>query len=76
VKAGIAVDDWKLPVFRQRLTEAGYTYEDAGEAMPGITMLTVVTNDLLKLKRVLQDCQSECARTGPPKGGNHDRRPH
>lgn len=67
-KAGIAVDDWKLPVFRERLTAAGYTYEDAGEAMPGITMLTVVTDDLLKLKGVLEGCQAECRRQGKPKG--------
>ena len=30
VKAGIGVDNWKLPVFRKRLKEAGYQYENAG----------------------------------------------
>jgi hypothetical protein len=28
MKAGIAVDNYKLPVFRKRLKEAGYAYQD------------------------------------------------
>ena len=59
MKAGIAVDDWKLPVFRKRLRKAGYRYED-GPLVGGTTLLTVETNDMLKLKRVLEQCQSEC----------------
>lgn len=60
LKAGIAVDDWKLPVFRKRLTEAGYTYEDAGPFTDGTTMLHVKTNNILALKKVLEACQAEC----------------
>lgn len=61
-KAGIAVDDWKLPVFRKRLKAAGYTYEDAGSLTPGTTTLTVQTDNILALKKVLEQCQSECAK--------------
>jgi hypothetical protein len=60
MKAGIAVEDWKLPVFRKRLTEAGYEYEDGGSLTPGTTLLTVETSDMLKLKKVLEECQREC----------------
>ena len=60
MKAGIAVDDWKLPVFRRRLTEAGFKYKDAGALMIGVTFLTVEYDDMLKLKRVLEACQGEC----------------
>ena len=60
MKAGIAVDNWKLPVFRKRLTEAGYAYDDAGELTPGTTLLTVKMTDMLALKKVLERCQSEC----------------
>jgi hypothetical protein len=67
MKAGIAVDDWKLPVFRRRLTEAGYTYEDAGPLTGAVTLLKVETDNLLKLKATLEECQAECAKTGKPK---------
>ena len=61
MKAGIAVDDWKLPVFRKRLTEAGFKYEDAGEMTPNVTLLKVETDNMFKLKNVLEKCQAECA---------------
>jgi hypothetical protein len=61
MKAGIAVDDWKLPVFRKRLTAAGYKYEDGGALTSGVTLLTVKTNNMFALKKVLEECQAECA---------------
>lgn len=60
MKAGIAVDDWKLPVFRKRLDAAGYRYEDGGSLIGETTLLTVETNDMLALKKVLEECQAEC----------------
>jgi hypothetical protein len=60
MKAAIAVDDWKLPVFRKRLTEAGYAYSDAGGFLGSNTILHVETNDILALKKVLEKCQAEC----------------
>lgn len=66
MKAGIAVDDWKLPVFRKRLTEAGYDYTDAGGLTADTTFLTVETNNFLKLKKVVEQCQDECRRKGKP----------
>lgn len=60
MKAGIAVDDWKLPVFRKRLTEAGYTYADGGPLPGDVTLLTVKTDNMLKLKALLEKCQAEC----------------
>ncbi len=61
MKAGIAVDDWKLPVFRQRLTEAGFTYTDAGGLTHNTTVLTVVTDDVSRLGDVVKACQRECS---------------
>lgn len=60
LKAGIAVDDWKLPVFRKRLEEAGYTYEDRGPLTGDTTMLSVETDDIRALAGVLEKCQAEC----------------
>ncbi len=60
MKAGIGVDNWKLPVFRKRLKAAGYQYEDAGPLTGDTTLLTVKTGDILKLKKLLEECQTEC----------------
>ena len=60
MKAGIAVDNWKLPVFRRRLSEAGYAYEDGGGLTGDTTLLTVETDNMFKLKKVLEECQAEC----------------
>jgi len=60
LKAGIGVDNWKLPVFRKRLKEAGYDYKDAGPLTGDTTLLTVETNNMLALKKVLEQCQAEC----------------
>lgn len=62
MKAGIAVDDWKLPVFRKRLKAAGFTYTDGGPLTGNTTLLTVETDDLAKLRDVLEQCQSEARR--------------
>lgn len=60
MKAAIAVDNWKLAVFRKRLTEAGFEYKDAGAFTPNVTILTVITDDLSKLHELLKKCQNEC----------------
>lgn len=62
MKAGIAVDDWKLPVFRERLAAAGYQYHDAGALTGNTTLLQVETDNILRLKAVLEGCQTECAK--------------
>ncbi len=60
MKAGIVLDDWKLPVFRRRLTDAGYEYTDAGGFTHDTTVLTVETDNPLALKKVLEEAYAEC----------------
>lgn len=67
MKAGIAVDNWKLPVFRKRLTDAGYAYTDAGGLTHDTTILTVETNNMFALKKVIEGCQAECRKQGAPR---------
>lgn len=62
MKTAIAVDNWKLPVFRRRLRKAGYSYQDGGALTGDTTLLTVETNNILALKKVLEKCQDECRR--------------
>ena len=69
MKAAIAVDDWKLPVFRKRLTEGGFKYTDAGALTGNSTILTVeyISSNFSELSQIVQNCQNECARKGKPK---------
>lgn len=62
MKAGIVLDDWKLSVFRRRLTDAGFTYTDAGAFTGDTTTLHVQyeAEQLPELKRVLEEAQYEC----------------
>lgn len=63
MKVGIAVDNWKLPVFRKRLTEAGYEYQDGGARTFEATLLTVHADDMLALGKVIEACQAECRKS-------------
>ena len=65
MKVGIAVDNWKLPVFRRRLEAAGYRYEDGGGLTQDATILTVETTDILALKKVIEACQNDCRKARP-----------
>ena len=62
-KAGIMLDDWKLPIFEKALDEAGFEYEQS----PGITeytlLLTVETDDLHALSEVVKKTNDEAARS-------------
>lgn len=60
LRVGIAVDNWKLPVFRRLLTEAGYAYRDGGALTAETTFLKVETSNILDLKSVIERCQEEC----------------
>lgn len=62
--AGIAVDDWKLPVFRKRLEDAGFEYEDAGGIGSSATILKVRTAEVARLTAVIANANAECARKG------------
>ena len=62
MKVAIAVDNWKLPIFRKQLTDAGYVYTDGGALTHDTTLLTVETDDITALGKVLVACQAEAAR--------------
>lgn len=57
MKVVIVVDDWKLKTFREKLTEAGYEYTDAGAFTDDTTILKVETDNIFRLQGVLKDCQ-------------------
>jgi hypothetical protein len=59
--AGIAIDDWKLPIFKRHLDAAGYSYTEH----PGLTKdtltLKVTCEWVHKLTPVVQAANDECA---------------
>lgn len=63
MKAAIALDKWKLPIFKKHLDKAGFKYTKH----PGLTKdsvtLTVKTESISRLKPVVIAANSEAART-------------
>ena len=57
---GIAIDDWKLPVFKRHLDRAGYSYTQH----PGLTkdtlFLKVKAEFVSDLQPIIEAAQKEC----------------
>jgi hypothetical protein len=64
--AGIVIDEWKLPIFKRHLKQAGYAFKNAG-AMAGSLVLRVDTKNLVALAEVVKAANEEAALTGEPK---------
>jgi len=59
--AGIAIDPWKLAIFKRHLDEAGFSYtEHPGKTM---TVLKVKTEFVATLQPVVEAAQLECKMT-------------
>jgi hypothetical protein len=65
-KAGIAIDEWKLPIFERRLKQAGYQFKNAGLFTTGTLILQVETTNLEALGAVLKAANDEATQTGAP----------
>lgn len=65
-KAGIAIDDWKLAIFKRHLQQAGYVFKNAGVLAPGTLLLQVETTNVVALSEVLKAANTEAAMTGKP----------
>lgn len=63
-KAGITLDDWKLPIFKRHLEQAGYVFENRGLFAPGTLLLRIDTTNLEALGEVLKNANAEAERTG------------
>jgi hypothetical protein len=63
LRAGIAIDDWKLPIFKQHLDKAGYRYEQAPGLTAGTLTLIVLTSDVKKLEAVVRAANQEARKS-------------
>lgn len=66
MKAAIAIDDWKLPIFERHLAQAGYTHTDGPGLTPKTLLLTVTTDNVEALGEVVKAANTEAAQTGAP----------
>lgn len=61
MKAGIAIDKWKLTIFESHLLRNGFSYTVGNGVTPDTLTLYVVTNDFMGLKRTVQAANDEAA---------------
>lgn len=61
MKAGIFIDDYKLPVFKRYLDEAKYNYEVGKGLADDMLMITVETNDAAALGEVVKAANFEAS---------------
>ena len=65
MKAGIVIDAWKLPIFEKYLTEGGFTFENKGHFTPDTLTLTVQTEDIAALHKVIAAANRACTKEKP-----------
>lgn len=66
MKVGIAIDDWKLPIFGRHLSQSGYVFKNAGELCASTLLLQVETENAEALAGVINAANTEAAMTGAP----------
>lgn len=61
--AAVAIDDWKLPVFKRHLDAAGYAYTEHPGITRGTLLLRVKYAWVGRLKPIIQAANDECRTT-------------
>ena len=61
--AGVAIDKWKLKIFRRVLTEAGYEYTQHPGVTKGTLMLQVKYDNIEALAPVIKKANEAAARS-------------
>jgi hypothetical protein len=59
--AGVVIDEWKLPIFKEHLDAAGYTYSQHPGVMKNTLTLRVQYEWVAKLKPIIEAAQAACA---------------
>lgn len=60
--AGIAIDRWKLPIFKKHLEKAGYSLTEHLGVTPDTMLLKVETESVAALQVVVQEANAEAAK--------------
>lgn len=60
-KAGVVIDDWKLPIFKRHLDMAGFAYTEHPGITEGTLTLRVEYKWVGELKPIIKAANTECA---------------
>lgn len=63
--AGVAIDEWKLPIFVRHLTQAGYGYTKHSGVTADTLLLKVECDSVEALEPVLRAANAEAAASKP-----------
>lgn len=59
---GVAIDAWKLKIFKKHLDTAGYAYTENKGVTPDTLLLKVVTSNINELGIIITRASEECAK--------------
>ena len=62
-KAAIAIDKWKLSIFKRHLSDAGYQFEQHPGFNDATLVLTVMTSSAKELEVVVRAANTEAQKT-------------
>lgn len=57
---GIAVDNWKVEIFRKHLKQNSFVYQRFPGVTPGTTMFKVKADDFNRIKNTVHAANAEC----------------
>jgi len=67
MRIGIAIDDWKLPVFKKILSREGFEYTEGSGVTGDTVILYIETKDTTKLRAATAEANNTAIR-------NHDKK--
>ena len=67
LKAAVAIDRWKLDIFKRHLDGAGFSYTELPGPTPDTMFLKVETRTIPELQPIIEAAQTECAHAGKTK---------
>lgn len=71
LKFGIAIDDWKLPVFEKHLTDAGMKYEVGNGITAGCLTIYLFSDSQDRVVQIVKAANEAARAAGkPPEGTN------
>ncbi len=66
MRAGIAIDDWKLPIFERHLSEAGFAWKQSSGVTADTLLLFVECEFAADLMPIVSAANEEAAQKGKP----------
>lgn len=65
-KAGVVLDEYKLPIFKKGLDDMGYKYSEHSGPVKGCITLKIETDNILFLQVLVEDLAKEANKLKKP----------